>query len=690
MNPRSHFRLVVLYVLAAALLLVLVGRMWTLQVLEGEHYRGVAAQNRTRDIVVPPVRGMIVDDRGRPLVRNTSALVVSVDRTTLSRRKDGGEPVLKRLASVLGVSHDEISKRIRLCGPGIKRPCWPGSPYQPIPVEDHVDPKRALQIMERQEDFPGVTAQVQPVRAYPRPEGASAAQALGYLQPVTQEELDKRTGLKVTGYSGVDLVGRAGLEAQYDAALRGEPGFRKVLVDSQGRVTGTAAEQPPVAGSHLVTSIDAGVQGAAEKALKHAIDGARKQGRPADAGAAVVMDVQTGKMVAMASYPTYDPSIWTGGISQEQYDALLGKKTGEPLISRVTQGQYAPGSTFKVSSLAAAVQDGNSLTGTYDCPGSLNVGNRAFRNFEGQGHGPMSLHQAIEVSCDTIFYRFAYQEWQRDGGMKPKKNPSDPMVKMARNFGFGARTGIDLPSESDGRIPDRGWKKDFWDATKEANCKGAKEGYPQVAKTDPARAAYLKAVATENCTEGYVWRPGDAANFSVGQGDVLVTPLQLVRAYAAVANGGKLVTPRVGVAVMRPDGTVERTLPEPPARKLPVDGKILKYIRSSLGDVTKSGTAGGAFGGFDFKTVDVGGKTGTAEVYGKEDTSWFASIGPVKNPRFAVVAMVAQGGQGGQTSAPAVREIWEAMYGTKDHKPLLQDGKLPAELPKLPGAGAAP
>lgn len=690
MNPRTHFRLVVLYVIVGAMLLVLVGRMWALQVMEGGHYREIAAQNRTRDIVVPAVRGMILDDRGQPLVRSRSALVVSVNRTTLMRREDGGETVLKRLAGVLGTSYQEISKRIRLCGPTVKRPCWPGSPYQPIPVEDHVDPKRALQIMERQEDFPGVTAQLQAVRDYPEPGGANAAQVLGYLQPVTQEELDKRKGLKVTGYSGVDLVGRAGLEAQYDAALRGEPGFRKVLVDSQGRVTGTAEEQPPASGSNLVTSIDAGVQGAAEKALKRTIDSARRAGRPADAGAAVVMDVRTGRMVAMASYPTYNPTIWTGGISQEQYDALLGKKEGEPLISRVIQGQFAPGSTFKVSSVAAAVADGNSLNGIYDCPGSYNVGNRAFRNFEGEELGPMTLHTALVKSCDTIFYRFAYEEWQRDGGTNPKKNPSDPMVKMARHFGFGARTGIDLPSESSGRIPDRGWKKDFWEVTKRANCKGAKEGYPEVAKTDPARAAYLKAVAAENCTEGYVWRPGDAANFSVGQGDVLVTPLQLVRAYAAVANGGKLFTPRLGVAVVRPDGTLVRRIDAPAPERLPVSGKVLKYMRDALGDVTKSGTASGAFSGFDFKRVDVGGKTGTAEVYGKQDTSWFASFGPVKDPRFAVVVMVSQGGQGAQTAAPAVREIWEAMYGTKGGKPLLKDGKLPSGPPKMPGVGAAP
>ncbi|NVI89782.1 penicillin-binding protein 2 [Actinomadura sp. BRA 177] len=690
MNPRTHFRLVVLYVLVAALLLVLVGRMWTLQVLEGEHYQEIAAQNRTRDIVVPAVRGMILDDRGEPLVRNRSALVVSVNRTTLSRQDDGGEAVLKRLAGVLGTTYDDISKRIRLCSPTVKRPCWPGSPYQPIPVEDHVDPKRALQIMERQEDFPGVTAQIQAVREYPEPDGASAAQVLGYLQPVTQEELDKRKGLKVTGYSGVDLVGRAGLEAQYDRALRGEPGYRRVLVDSQGRVTGTAEEQPATSGSNLVTSIDAGVQGAAEKALKHAIDSARKGGKPADAGAAVVMDVRTGRMVAMASYPSYDPTIWTGGISQDKYDALLGKKNGEPLISRVTQGQFAPGSTFKISSVAAAVKDGNSLKGIYPCPGSYNVGNRAFTNAGGTAYGPMTLHTALVKSCDTVFYRFAYLEWKHDGGMHPKKNPSDPMIKMARQYGFGTKTGIDLPSESSGRIPDRDWKKNYWEATKVANCKGAKEGYPDVAKTDPARAAYLKAVATENCTEGYVWRPGDAANFSVGQGNVLVTPLQLVRAYAAVANGGKLMTPRLGVAVVRPDGTVVRRIDAPPPEKLPVDPKVLKYIRDALGEVPKKGTAAGAFSGFDFKRVDVGGKTGTAEVYGKQDTSWFASFGPVKDPRFAVVAMVSQGGFGASTAAPAVREIWEAMYGTKDRKPILKDGKLPSELPKMPGQGTAP
>ncbi|XRQ12765.1 penicillin-binding protein 2 [Actinomadura welshii] len=690
MNPRTHFRLVVLYVMVGVLLLVLVGRMWTLQVLEGDHYRDIAAQNRTRDIVVPALRGMILDDRGRPLARNTSSMVVSVDRTTLSRQDDGGEAVLRRLADVLGTTYEEINQRIRLCSPTVQRPCWSGSPYQPIPVDDHADPRSALQIMERQEDFAGVTARIEPVRSYPEPEGASAVQTLGYLQPVTQEELDKREGLKVTGYSAVDLVGRAGLEAEYDKALRGDAGYRRVLVDAQGRVTGIAEKKDPVPGNHLVTSIDAGVQGVAEKALEEGIKAARKGGSPADSGAAVVMDVRTGRMVALASYPSYDPGVWTGGISQKKYDALLGEKNNNPLISRVTQGMGPPGSTFKVSSLAAAVRAGYDLHGTYNCPGSYMVGSRAFNNFQSANLGSMNLHTALVKSCDTIFYRFAHEMWLRNGGKNAPPDVKNPMVETARDFGFGSVTGIDLPAESTGRIPDRQWKRKYWEATREDSCRGAKEGYPEVAKTDPGRAAYLKAVASENCEEGFVWRAGDAANLSIGQGNVMVTPLQLVRAYAAIANGGKLHTPRIGVAVVRPDGTVVRKIDAPEPEKLPVDGKVLTYMRKALAEVPKKGTAAGAFAGFDLKRVGVAGKTGTAERWGHEDMSWFASFGPVKEPRYAVVAMVSQGGYGAQTSAPIVRKIWEAMYGTKDRKPILEDGKLPTDIPKLPGTGTAP
>ncbi|MEV0401032.1 penicillin-binding protein 2 [Actinoallomurus sp. NPDC050550] len=693
MGPRSHVRLVVLHVLVMSLLLSLGGRLWYLQVMNGAHYKKVAADNRIRDIVVPAVRGQILDDVGRPLVRNRTALVVSVDRTALARQDDGGKETLRRLATLLGTPYEQIALKIRLCGPGIKRPCWSGSPYQPIPIDDRVDSRKALQIMERQEDFPGVTAQLEPVRDYPRTDGATAAQALGYLQPITQDELNRRKGLKVTGFSGVDLIGRDGLEATYDGDLRGVPGDRKVLVDSRGRVTGIASEQPPVGGGTLVTSIDARVQGIVEAALDRAVKDARHRGTPADSAASVVLDARTGRVIALASLPTYDPTVWTGGISQDEYDGLLSKAHGQPLISRATDGQFAPGSTFKISSLPAAVKDGYSLHGTYSCPSSYMVGARAFRNFEGESGGDISLHQALVMSCDTIFYRFAYEEWQRDGAIHPVKNPKDPMMKMARSYGFGKRTGIDLPGEASGRIPDRGWKLGYWNDTKKTDCKRAKTGYPEVAKSDPARAAYLKAISSENCVDGYVFRAGDAANFSVGQGDVLVTPLQLARAYAALANGGTLWSPRVGKAVLAADGSVARRIDPVKAARLPVDPKVLAYIRSALTEVPKSGTAAGAFTGFPFDKLAVAGKTGTAEVYGKKDTSWFASFAPAKKPRYVVVAMVTQAGTGATTAAPAVRQIWEGMYGLgKGQSAALPDGNVPDRLPSLApdGTVAAP
>lgn len=687
MGATSKVRLLILHVLVVSLLFSLGARLWYLQVMSGGAYARVAADNRQREVVVPAVRGEILDSVGRPLVDNRSALVVSVDPTTLEAQKDGGAAVLKRLAKTLGTSYTKLRKQIRPCARGVSRPCWPGSPYQPIPVDTHVGSRTALQILERKEEFPGITAQVQAVRRYPAPSDANAAQVLGYLQPVTQEELDKRKGLQKR-YSGVDEVGRDGLEQTYDQALRGVPGVRNMTVDSQGQVTGTPTEQPSKPGDYLVTSIDAQVQAAAEKAIKASVDQARGAGNPAKSAAAVVLDVRTGHVIALASYPSYDPSIWTGGISQKDYDRLLSPKDGQPLISRATEGQFAPGSTFKVSSLDAAIKDGYDLHGTYGCPGAFQVGARAFHNYEGEAHGPMNLHRALVVSCDTIFYRFAYEQWQRDGGTDPKKNPKDPMVKMARSFGFGKETGIDLPNEAAGRIPDRKWKYDYWKATKTEDCKRAKTGYPEVEKTDPSRASYLKALASENCKDGYVWRPGDAANFAIGQGDVLVTPLQLANAYASIANGGTIREPRVGKALVRPDGKLVKNITAPKIGELPDPHGVLAYERSALADVTRSGTAAGAFAGFPLNKIAVAGKTGTAEVYGKKDNSWFASFAPAKKPQFAVVAMVSQSGTGAEYAAPAVRKIYEAIYGVSGSKvdkkkAAFPDGAPPKELPEI-------
>ncbi|MEV5414248.1 penicillin-binding protein 2 [Thermopolyspora sp. NPDC052614] len=570
----------------------MLGRLWQVQVVDGDRYARAASADHVRHVVVPAVRGRIVDDHGRPLVRNRTAMTVSVDRTVLDRLPDGGRQTLRRLAALLGVSRREIEERIRPCDAKTREDCWAGSPYQPIPVAEAVDERIAMRIVERPERFPGVVTELRPVRDYPQ--GELAAHVLGYLAP------DGRSG-------GTGTVGRDGLEAVYEAELRGTPGVRELVVDSAGRVTRTLRERPAVPGATLVTSIDGRVQRAAERALAKAVTRARKNGRPADSAAAVVLEARTGRVIALADLPTYDPSVWVGGIDPKDYARLTSDRQGGPLLSRAIQGQWAPGSTWKVTSLAAAVREGHPVTGTYECPGHYRVGDRDFRNYQGVGYGRIDLRRALEVSCDTIFYRFAYEMWREH----PREHP---MARMARAFGFGVKTGIDLPGEASGNVPCGNW----------------------------------------------AW-PGDAANFSIGQGQVLVTPLQLARAYAALANGGTVFSPRVAKRIVAADGRVVREVTPPVVGHLPIGRKALAYIRRGLTDVTKSGTAAAAFAGYPLDKRPIAGKTGTAEVYGKQDTSWFASF----DRRHVVVVMVAQGGNGGETAAPAARDIWSTIHRLK-------------------------
>ncbi|TDD13270.1 penicillin-binding protein 2 [Nonomuraea diastatica] len=668
---RMRARLLVLHVLVLTLLVVLAMRLWQVQVVRGQEFVTRATETRTRTVIVPAVRGQILDSSGRPLVRNKTALVVSVDRTRLSRMPDGGVKVLRKLSAVLDRPVAQLQQRITPCGPGIAKPCWTGSPYQPVPLDEKVGTREALQILERQEEFPGVTAEIHSVRQYPG--GRAAAQMLGYLQPVTEAELEEREGLKAS-FSGVDLVGRDGLEYVYDEALRGKAGLRRVQVDRMGKALGVEEQTTPIPGDHLVTSIDSRVQNVVETALARAM----KSAPAADGGAGVVLDARTGRVVALASAPGYDPAIWAGGISARGYQWLMSEKSGKPLVSRAINGQFAPGSTFKVSSVTSMLRAGYPLNGKYGCPGSVMVGGRAFNNFRGIPLGTLDLHMALVKSCDTIFYQAAFEQYMKDGGRNPKKTPKEVFANVARAFGFGRPTGIDLPGESSGRIPDRAWKKDLWNHTSAVNCERSRKGYPEV--KDRARAEFLKRLALENCTEGFLLRPGDAANFSIGQGDVLVTPLQLARAYMALVTDGKVRSPRIGWAQVRPDGKVVKTIDVPVVGKLPLSEKERRYIKNALSQVPSDGTAAGAFAGFPMNKVRIGGKTGTAEVWGKKDTAWFASFAPTQNPQYVVVVMISQGGMGGSAAAPAAREIYEGIYGIK-RPPAVPGGRLTTRLP---------
>ena len=680
MIPRSRRRLFGLYVISAALLVTLAGRLWYLQVLDTTQYKQLAVVNQTRDIVVPAVRGMITDDTGSPLVRNETEMVVEVNMMNLSQdTSDNGAAVLAKLAPLLHLSDKELSEKVRLCTRGVPQPCWTGSPYQPIPVAEHVSDATALQIMEEPKVFVGVTASLQPVVDYPMPDGANPAQVLGYLQPITQSEL-AADHLPETGFAGDDLVGQAGLEAQYNTELTGQPGSQIVSVNAAGDVLGTVGGKPAQTGDTLVTSLNAKVQAVAQQALTNAINRSRASGNSVNQGAAVV-ETTGGQIVAMASYPDYNPSIWANGISQSRFNYLFGTASGEPVINWAAQGEYPPGSTFKVTSTAAAVSDGYSLYGQYDCPASVNIGGRSFLNDGNPNLGPMTFSQALIQSCDSVYYNIGYHMWQTDDNKANYQlNPHPPTQKMQQmelDWGFGNDTGVDLPAESRGTIPTRQWLYNMYEdnAHKGQNwCKNGK-----------ANGSYVQQIEYDNCQNGWVWEPGQAAIAAIGQGYVTSSPLQLANAYTALADGGTLYSPRIGEAVVSASGKLVQKINPPVIRHLPVASQTLAYIRSALAGVVTQGTAAGAFGGFPLNQVCVAGKTGTAAVAGKNATSVFASFAPCQHPKFVVVVMLPNSGYGADAAAPAVRAIWDGISGLEGHKAALRGGKLPP----IPGIGKA-
>jgi penicillin-binding protein 2 len=657
-TPRVQIRLIVIQVLVFSLLLTLGGRLWYLQIRQGKEYTDEAKNNHVQQVVQPAVRGAILDARGVPLADNETRLVVSASRTELLKMKDDGKGVLTRLAGVLGMKPKEVMDKIRLCDSKTPQPCWNGSPFQPIPVTAEATTQQALQIRERAEDFPGITAEPTAVRRYTAPGGARAAQVLGYLSPVTDEEIEKAKDSD-SPFLRSDQVGRSGLERTYDKALRGKAGVTRYEVDNLGRVLGEAESDPGRPGSTVVTSIDARVQAVAEYELQAAMKAVRKEtdkitGRPykADAGAVVVMESKTGRVVAMASQPDYDPNAWVGGISGKEYAKLTGKNSNYPLLNRAIQGQAPAGSIFKVVSASAAVRAGYPFDGSYNCSSSYSLGGRSFANFESKGHGPISLGEALKFSCNTVFYALGHKEWQRDGGLKPHKNAHDWFYRTAREFGLGSETGIDLPNEVKGRIPDRQWKQAFWEANKDSWCKQGKKG-----------GSYVEQIAFESCLEGNQLKAFDSINYAIGQGDVLVTPIQMATAYAAISNGGTLFNPTIGKAVISPDGKkVEEIKPRPDGR-LPVDAQTISDLDKGLRSVVEpGGTAAWRFGGWPQDKIPMRAKTGTAQVYGKQTTSWFATY----TDDFTIVMTISQGGTGSGASGPAVRNIYDALYGLDD------------------------
>jgi penicillin-binding protein 2 len=676
----------VVQILIVSLMAALFGRLFYLQVAAGPKYKEAALSIQSRDVVAPANRGLIVDGYGVPLAMNKAGLAITIDRIAIDKLEDKGVDVMQRLAKLLNLQYKDIYQNTRLCGElptGQKAGCWQGSRYQPIPITKSADPDTALQIVERADDFPGVDAQPVAIRNYPSYLDVNAAHVLGYVGPLTESDLLAGNGKQ---YFRSESIGKSGLEIQYDSFLRGEPGIRTVIVDRKESITRESQNTAPVAGNHLVTSLDVRLQAAAEKALKDAVLRGRANGYTSDSGAAVVMDVKTGRVLALASYPTYDPNSWEKGLTVQQAEDLFSEKKSVPALNRALQGLFAPASTFKVVSLLAAANAGYDIKASYKCPSEVQVGTRTFRNFDSKNQGTMNMFKAMAVSCDTIWYQIAFDEWLRDGGLRPKSNPNDYFFEAAKAFNITQRVGIDLPSESTSRLADRDYKKSWYEQNKDFYCNYKERS------TKAQQTPFLLQLAAENCVDGDKVRAGDAVNFSIGQGDTVLTPLKLTQMYAAIANGGTIWQMMVAKAVVKTDGTVVKTFVPQKLGTVKAAPSILSFLRGSLREVVVNGTAAGAFAGFP---VEISGKTGTAEVFGrnpngslKDDTSWFASYAPSKNPRYAVVMMVGQGGFGSSTSGVGVRRIYESLFGVVGSKvvpgaALFPEGKPPTQLPKI-------
>lgn len=581
-------RLRTMQLVVLAMLAVLLGQLWHLQLAEGTSPRRSVDKGTIRQVSLPAVRGRILDRDGTPLATNRSRVVLTADYNTLRRLSTPERSaVYARLGKLLRVDPVELADKV---GPSLL----------PVPLVYDVDPNVSMEVSERQELYPGIAVELRPTRYTPKPYGANAAQVIGYL-----------------GVDGQELGGRAGLEQSYDADLRGKAGRRTLKVNAAGRLIGVQHEKAAERGADLVTSLDARVQAATERELRAAmlrargtVDRVTKRPYVADSGAAVVLEARTGRVIALASEPTYDLDVWTGGLSGSEREALFGEESGSPLLSRATQGEYAPGSTFKPITTVAALNQGYSPKTTLPCPGTMRIGGRTFRNYGSLAYGNASFTKALAVSCDTFFYRIGVDLWKRGG------SSASAIARTAASFGLGRRTGIDLPGEGDGRLPDK--------------------------------APYA----------------GGAALGAIGQADLTVTPLQLASAYAALANGGTLWKPTVGKEIRRPDGSVVRTISPRKAGRIPLTEAEISLLGNALRETTRTGTGAAPFAGFPLDRIPVASKTGTAEVAGQQTTSWFASY----DERYVVVMMVTQGGTGSATSGPSVRRIWETLYGLGDRR----------------------
>ena len=621
-TPQMAVRIAVLGIVAVSLFCVLFFRLWALQVISGDRYLDDARNNQVRTFRIQAPRGTIVDRNGEPLVSNVAGTLVRLWPATLGEMpEDQRRAMVRRLALLLNIPLGEIQARLRKAK---------DDPLAPITVKTSVHEDKVAYLEEHQSEFPGVQISETELRHYER--SNLLAQVLGYVGEISPDQLARWQG---KGYEAGDVVGKTGIEAAYDSYLRGVPGVGQVRVDALGRVTGERQfSRLPEAGNSLRLTIDANLQAAAEDAIRYGIQLARQtypQGWASDGGAIVAMNPWNGDVLALASYPTFDPSVYVGRIDPKRLQKLADPKANHPTLNRAIAGLYPIGSTFKpVTALAALMEGELSANEFIQCTPRRVIDGQVFKNWNPYVNEPMELTTAIAASCDTFFYELALRFYTRT---------DSPLQKWARRLGFGHITGIDVGPEGAGLVPTPAWRRRHF-------------------KTAIDR----------------LWSSGRSVQLAIGQGDLLVTPLQMTRFYAMVANGGELVQPHVvqDVEKARNEGApplVLRSFALKPPVDIGLDPTALKVVQEGLYDATHApyGTSASVFGAYP---VEVAGKTGTAEKFvslpgfqGVLDQSWWCGYGPVAKPELVVCALIENGGHGSTAAAPAALRVFEEYFG---------------------------
>ena len=706
--PPLGLRIAGLAAVALIVFAVILFRLWFLQVLTGQQYVAAANDNRLRTITVPAPRGVIVDSTGKVvLVDNRPALAVGLRLMDVPQGQLRTE--LSTLATYLGSSQAAVREYVaRHAGAGLKvlairipdsaisalrAEALPGvyasngtvaddgsvglapngttvdkqivkavpehqldhviarlsaalesahvpasSPadlyesfvrqaslaYDVVIAKEDVKQARVFRVREHEQSFPGLVVRTDYLRSYPL--GSLAEHVLGSIGPVTQQELKQR---QFAGLPQTAVVGQGGVEYTYDEWLRGRDGQYKIEVDSMGRPKPNATIPGGVSavrGDTLQLSINAKVQKAAENAIVKGIEIAHANHMwRADGGAAVVMDVKTGAIIASASNPTYKPTIYQSGTTKQWKQV----QANNALLNLVDQGQYAVGSTFKPITAVAALEDGVvTKYSTFFCNGAFKKDKQTFKCWSYPvGHGNVNMETALMESCDVYFYNLGYIFNGRKG---------TELEDWATRLGFGKKTGVDIPGEYPGLVPTPTWKR--------AHYSGSQ--WHEVDR---------------------IWKPGDSIQMAIGQGYFLATPLQLATAYAAIANGGYVVTPHVGMTIKDAAGRLVQRVATPAPRNLQISQNTLDTIREGLKLAANAtnGTSAPVFAGYP---VMVAGKTGTAEKVGEDNTAWYASFAPANNPKYVVVVMIHQGGHGGTSAAPAAKLIYDALFNIKGGK----------------------